>query len=66
MTHPLDRLSANPPPACDEPDQPGTEHGDECGRWHEPDEDCPVAWQCSGTMIDEDGVTVCDRCGERE
>ncbi len=65
MTRPIDRLSANPP-ACDEPDPPGIEPGDECGRWQEPDEDCPVASQCHGTMIDDAGVVTCDICGERE
>ncbi len=63
MTHPLDRLSANPPDR-DEPDQPGTEPGDECGRWYEPDEDCPKPWQCRGTMIDEAYAVTCEICGE--
>lgn len=32
----------------------GTEEGDTCNRWQEPDEDCPKAWQCKGTMILEE------------
>lgn len=65
MTHPLDRLSANPPPACDEPDPPGTEPGDQCGRYAEPDEDAPRGYRpkpCQGTMIDDAGIVACDTC----
>lgn len=32
-----DRLTANPPPMCDEPDPFGTEPGDVCNRCAEPD-----------------------------
>ena len=46
----------------DEADEVGTEPGDECGRWQEPDEDCPKSWRCDGTMIEEDGVVYCDTC----
>lgn len=60
-----DRLTANPPPFCDEPDPVGAEPGDECGRYHMPDEDYPFVWQCTGTMIDDGGVIACDECGEQ-
>lgn len=43
---------------------PGTEIGDPCGRWNEPDEDCPKPWKCGGTMAETDGGFVaCDVCG---
>ena len=67
MTHPFDRLSVHRPPECDEPDPIGTEPGYTCNRCAEPDEDAPRGYRpkpCSGEMIEEDGVTVCDRCGE--
>lgn len=55
----------------DDEDPPGTEPGEECGRWHEADEDAPRgvrAIRCTGTMIEdadgEDTVVICDSCGE--
>ena len=42
----------------------GTEPGDECGRYSEPDEDCPISVRCNGELIDDHGVPVCDTCGE--
>lgn len=45
----------------------GTEEGQQCGRYHEPDEDAPRGYRpkpCTGEMIEQDGVTVCDTCGE--
>ena len=49
----------------------GTEEGDTCNRWQEPDEDCPKPWRCNGAMRQEyeDGDfhatwTACDTCGE--
>jgi hypothetical protein len=44
----------------------GTEAGEECGRYHETDEDAPRGYKpkpCKGVMID-DGVVRCDTCGE--
>jgi hypothetical protein len=37
MTHPFDRLSVHRPPECNEPDPIGTEPGDTCNRYAEPD-----------------------------
>ncbi|MEX0281922.1 MAG: hypothetical protein AB3N13_12135 [Arenibacterium sp.] len=42
----------------------GKEPGDECGRYSEPDEDCPIPAKCNGEMIDDCGVIICDTCGE--
>lgn len=45
----------------------GMSPGDECGRYAEPDEDAPRRYRpkpCAGEMINDDGFTVCDRCGE--
>ena len=47
----------------------GTEPGDECNRYAEPDEDAPRGYRpkpCAGTMqIDVmDDAAVCDTCGE--
>ena len=68
MTHPSDRLSANRPPACDEPDPIGTEPGDTCNRYAEPDEDAPRGYRPKprqGEMvITRDGVTFCNTCRE--
>jgi len=50
-----------------ESDALGTEPGDTCGRCHEPDEDAPRNYRprpCRGEMVDSDGVTACDTCGE--
>ncbi|WP_068305887.1 hypothetical protein [Pararhodobacter sp. CCB-MM2] len=52
---------------CDEPDAIGTTPGETCNRVHEPDEDAPRGYRprpCAGEMIDSDGVSVCDTCGE--
>lgn len=55
----------------DEPPEVGEEPGEECGRWHEADEDAPRGVRgvrCTGTMIEdadgEDTVVICDTCGE--
>ena len=41
--------------------------GDACNRFPEPDEDAPRNYRprpCNGTMIDDEGVAICDTCGE--
>ncbi len=41
--------------------------GDACNRFPEPDEDAPRNYRprpCNGMMIDDEGVVVCDTCGE--
>lgn len=51
----------------DERHEIGVEDGQPCLRFQEPDEDAPRGHRprpCTGTMTTEDGVTVCDRCGE--
>jgi len=63
----LDRLTANPHP--NDRDEIGTEDGETCGRYHEPDEDAPRGYRpepCDGEMnLDEPGGMVCcDTCGE--
>lgn len=44
----------------------GLEDGQPCNRFTEPDEDMGRARprRCAGTMVDLDGDTICDRCGE--
>ena len=45
----------------------GTEAGDICGRYAEPDEDAPRGYRprpCNGLMSDDDGTFICDTCGE--
>ncbi|QDP48426.1 MAG: hypothetical protein Tp118SUR00d2C21406231_42 [Prokaryotic dsDNA virus sp.] len=45
----------------------GTEDGQTCGRVAEPDEDAPRGYRprpCGGLMIEADGVTICESCGE--
>lgn len=45
----------------------GTAEGEICNRPPEPDEDAPRNWRpkpCTGTMVDDDGVIRCERCGE--
>jgi hypothetical protein len=45
----------------------GTEPGDTCGRYAEPDEDAPRNYRprpCGGEMKDDDGYVVCNLCGE--
>lgn len=51
----------------DDFDGVGEEEGQPCNRVHEPDEDAPRGYRpkpCNGEMIEQDGVTVCDTCGE--
>lgn len=66
MRHPLDADAIAADAHYDQPEI-GTEEGDTCNRWQEPDEDCPKPWQCKGVMVDDDpqwpGV-ACDACGE--
>lgn len=48
-------------------DEIGTERGDTCGRYIEPDEDAPRGYKprpCQGVMDDNEGETICDTCGE--
>jgi len=45
----------------------GTEVGDLCNRYEEPDEDAPRGYKpkpCKGMMVEEDGEVTCDCCGE--
>jgi hypothetical protein len=45
----------------------GTEEGETCDRYEEPDEDAPRGYKpkpCKGTMVLADGVLICDTCGE--
>lgn len=44
----------------------GTEDGEPCMRFPEPDEDMGRARprRCTGTMVEEDGTVYCDTCGE--
>lgn len=45
----------------------GSKPGDTCNRVQEPDEDAPRGYRprpCSGEIIEQHGVTVCDTCGE--
>lgn len=45
----------------------GMEDGDECGRYHEPDDDAPRGYKprpCSGVMVQACGEVVCETCGE--
>lgn len=53
----------------DEPNEVGTEDGDTCNRYPEPDEDMPRGYKpkpCGGVMrYDEgDATPYCDTCGE--
>ena len=48
-------------------DDIGTEHGQTCGRYAEPDEDAPRGYRpkpCQGVMDDNEGEAICDTCGE--
>tara|TARA_R110002020_G_scaffold95937_9_gene230086 strand:- start:39849 stop:40055 length:207 start_codon:yes stop_codon:yes gene_type:complete len=63
----LDRLTADPHP--NDRDDIGTEDGETCNRYPEPDEDAPRGYRpkpCDGVMMFEnDGETVsCATCGE--
>ena len=57
-------LSSNMPDG----DPIGTEDGDICGRYAEPDEDAPRRYRpkpCQGEMVDDGhGFIRCDCCGE--
>lgn len=65
--HPLDGNAIAADAHYDRPDPCGTEDGDTCNRWFEPDEDAPTAWQCKGVMIKTDGEFIaCDTCGQME
>jgi hypothetical protein len=51
----------------DEDYEVGTEVGDLCNRYEEPDEDAPRGYKpkpCEGMMVEEDGEVTCDCCGE--
>lgn len=41
----------------------GQDVGEECNAFQEPDEDCPVSWKCTGTMVTDEEEMVCDTCG---
>jgi hypothetical protein len=50
----------------DEPQQIGTDEGDECGRVEAPDEDAPRGYRprpCTGVMGQACGEVVCETCG---
>jgi hypothetical protein len=51
----------------DDVDSIGIEDGDQCGRFHEPDEDAPRNWRprpCGGLMVaDTHGEVTCESCG---
>ena len=70
MTNTYDRLIANPPPECYDI---GTQDGETCGRYLEPDEDAPRGYKpkpCNGTMhlamqkVNFEPLIECDTCGE--
>ena len=45
----------------------GTDEGDPCNRFPEPDEDQPRGYRptrCDGEMVLDDGELVCNVCGE--
>ena len=51
----------------DEDYEVGTEVGDLCNRYEEPDEDVPRGYKpkpCEGEIITQAGYLVCDTCGE--
>lgn len=65
--HPLDGNAIAADAHYDRPEV-GTEDGDTCNRWQEPDEDCPKAWRCKGAMFiagdeTDDCWIACDTCG---
>jgi len=52
----------------DEPNEIGTQDGETCGRYPEPDEDQPRNWKpkpCKGEMCCDSGdeTPYCDTCG---
>lgn len=64
---PYDSWKLTPPD--DERHAVGTEDGQPCGRYHEPDEDAPRGYKpkpCPGVMVRDDDAecAVCDTCGE--
>ena len=49
-----------------EVDEIGTEEGDTCNRYPEPDDDMPRGYRprpCQGEMIEQAGEIVCEECG---
>ncbi len=45
----------------------GVLEGNECCRYHEPDEDAPrghMPKPCAGTIVNDCGAMICDTCGE--
>ena len=50
----------------EEPCEVGTEPGDTCGRYAEPEEGATRYYPrpCGGEMKDDDGYVVCNLCGE--
>lgn len=51
----------------DERHEVGTEDGQTCLRYPEPDEDMPRGYRpkpCKGEMVEGDGVIICSLCGE--
>jgi hypothetical protein len=51
----------------DDSDGIGTDEGQTCGRYPEPDEDMPRGYKpkpCGGVMVDGADFTFCDTCGE--
>jgi len=51
----------------DERHEVGTEPGETCGRYAEPEEGVTRYYRprpCDGEMKDDGGCVVCDRCGE--
>ena len=63
----LDRLTADPHP--NDRDEIGTEDGETCNRYPEPDEDQPRGYRpkrCKGMMIVDShvGYIFCDTCEE--
>lgn len=47
--------------------EPGTEYGETCNRFPEPDEDAPRNWRpkpCNGSMEQHDDCVMCDTCGQ--
>lgn len=49
----------------DGPHQIGTQDGELCNRYEEPDEDAPRGYRpkpCTGTMDSNEGYVICDTC----
>ena len=71
MRHPLDGNAIAADAHYAQPDEIGTEDGETCGRYPEPDEDMPRGYKpkpCDGTMnrtcTFDDRLIACDTCGE--